>query len=334
MAEGGKIADFFAQVGFKIETKELGKVGTLLKKFEANLNQVGKTAAVAGEKIEKALSGAARERSKFGIQKKIDLFKKLGGEVDTFQRKLNPTTKKSSLDALNLALDKAIHKQRQLSSGRVSPSKPKDDGKFTQAGFFSKEGNIRSQLKLLPIQKQKVEELAVAFEKEGMSRAQANARIKEAIADMKRHNKQIEIAERKAKKLSFANQRLVSSAKQLAGSYIGVFAAMRAVGQIKEIGQNLESAEAGMLSVTESSATLAKDLAFVDKQAVRLGLDLVQTTKGFVKLKASSRGMKEEDLQGVFLGIAESGTVMQLSQDDIAGSIRAVQQMMTRMLVM
>ena len=280
MASGGKIADFFAKVGFKVDTK-------VLKKVETHLNQMSKS------------------------------FNKVATEFDKASRKIQ-----SSLDRINA--------KSQARATFKKAATPKDKGRFTAAGFLAKESNIRNSINLTEKQKKKIENLARSFEKERTSRARANAEIKNQVSIYKKANTQAAIQEKRLNRLNFAQIRASQSAKQLAGAFVSVFTAIEAIGAIKRTGQALESARAGMLAASDGADGLAKDLAFVDKQSVRLGLNLAATTKDFVKLRAVAKDISDEDLQDIFLGVAESGTVLQLTADDMKGALRAVQQMMSK----
>ena len=279
MASGGKIADFFAKVGFKVDTQEL-------KKVETHLTNMSKS------------------------------FKKVAHDFDRASKKIQ------------LALDKLNIKRtaKKPFKKAVSP----DDSKFDAKAFFSKESNIRNVLGLTQKQRKAIERLALAYQRSEITTAQANARLKNQIALRKRANTQIKVQERRINKLNFAQIRAIGSAKQLVGAFASVYTAVEAIGAIKRTGQDLESARAGMLAASDGTQGLAKDLAFVDKQAVRLGLDLAATTKDFVKLRAVSKDISDEDLQDIFLGVAEAGTVLQLTADDMKGALRAVQQMMSK----
>lgn len=274
MAFGGNIADFFASVKFKVDTKEL-------KKIDTHLNQLSKS------------------------------FKQVGMEFERTSRKIENS------------LSRAMKAKNIPSPVKDKPSPSKKSGGFSASGFFERESFIRSMLKLTPRQEKAVKRLARAYEENGKSTAEANARLKELIASRIRDNRQIERSTKKINDLNFAQQRAISSAKQLAGTFVSVFTAVQAVGSVVRVGQNLEAATAGMQAASVDSKDLAKSLAFVDEQSVRLGLDLAQTTKDFVKLKAVSKDMKDEDLKDVFLGVAEAGTVLQLTADDQAGALRA-----------
>lgn len=334
MAKGIKIADFFAKVGFKVDTQELKKIDSHLKKLGHSFEKVGSKAVKSGKKIEQVFSGLTLDRRKFGVQKKIDLLQKLGGEVATFKRRLVPTSKKSTFDRLSLDIDKAIHKQRQLNqvqkAAKTSAVSGSSVGKFSASGFFEREANIRSSLRLSEKQRKALTRLARIYEKQGMSLAQANAKLKDLTASRVRDNKAVERQIKRQNKLNFAQVRALGSLKQLVGGYVSVFTAMQSVGAIKRVGQDLESARAGMSAVSGNSKGLAKDLAFVDKHSVRLGLDLAATTKDFVKLRSVSKGMTDDGLADVFLGVAEAGTVLQLSSEDMKGALRALQQMMSK----
>jgi tape measure domain-containing protein len=136
---------------------------------------------------------------------------------------------------------------------------------------------------------------------------------------------------KEAQKQSFFMSKMTTSSKQLAGNMLGAFAIAAGGRAIVGIGQDMEAAAIAMDAATGSAAEGAIQMKFVRKEAERLGLDIVQVSKDYAKLFAAGEGkLPAEEIQNIFLGVAEAATVMGLSQDDAAGSIRAIQQMMAK----
>lgn len=273
---GGKIADFFAEVGFKINTKELKKIQKPLKDFEKNLNSISKAADKAGKKIEKALSMSGFEKKEAQLKKKA----------------------------------------QRTSKGTVAKT-------FDSESFFEREAVIRTGLKLTEKQNKELRERAKILEREGVSLAKGNALLKARTAEMLR-------GAQATKKYNFMLQRASSSARQLTSNLASAFVVAEFVSGVVTTGQALEGAAASMEAVTLNSEQLKRALEFVDKQSVRLGLNLANTSKDFVKLKAVTKGIKDEDIEEIFLGIAEAGVVFQKSADDQSGALRAVIQMFSK----
>lgn len=72
--------------------------------------------------------------------------------------------------------------------------------------------------------------------------------------------------------------------------------------------------------------------AFLREESQRLGLNLQDSVKSFSNLTAAARlsGVSLEESEKIFRGMAEAGTAMQMSQDDINGAMRAVVQIMSK----
>lgn len=117
---------------------------------------------------------------------------------------------------------------------------------------------------------------------------------------------------------------LTDSTRNMVRAYVSLFALLEGTTAIKNVGMQFEGMRAGMLITSDNAKVVGENLEFVDKEATRLGLDIVDTSKSFVRLAAAAKGkMNLGDTKELFLGIAEASTVMQLSQDDLNGALRA-----------
>ena len=162
---------------------------------------------------------------------------------------------------------------------------------------------------------------------EAISKGNVEA-LKDVAAEVRRSSRSIQ---RSMREMTFVQQGLHDSTKNMIRSYISLFALFEGTRAIKNVGMQFEGMRAGMLIAAKDSDDVMTKLRFVDKEATRLGLNLVETSKSFVKISAAAKGrMAESDIQEIFLGIAEAGTVMQLSMDDVNGTLRAVQQMIQK----
>lgn len=121
------------------------------------------------------------------------------------------------------------------------------------------------------------------------------------------------------------------STKHAVRSLVSIYALASSANFIKTVGQGMEGMEAGMLAASENAEVATENIGFLRKESKRLGFDLVETSKAFVKLAASASGkVSNEDIKESFLGIVEAGRVFQLSTDDVTGSVRAIQQMFSK----
>lgn len=118
-----------------------------------------------------------------------------------------------------------------------------------------------------------------------------------------------------------------------AASYVG-FSAI--AGQLNAVGDAIEKQQATLSKLRFANngdvAKAAEDYAFLTAQAERLGQPLDALGKSFGGLAAATNGTQ---LQGaatrqIFLGIAESATVLNMSAQDTEGALLAVTQMASR----
>lgn len=75
------------------------------------------------------------------------------------------------------------------------------------------------------------------------------------------------------------------------------------------------------------AAEAGEELSFVKAEADRLGLSLDGLVGQYAKFLASSKSLKREDQRELFLGVAEAGTALALSADQMNGAMNAFEQM-------
>ncbi len=73
-------------------------------------------------------------------------------------------------------------------------------------------------------------------------------------------------------------------------------------------------------------------MAFVRREAHDLGLELTSAAKDYAQLAAASKGTRLEGqaTRDIFHAVASAATVLQLSSDDTSGSLKAINQMMSK----
>lgn len=135
---------------------------------------------------------------------------------------------------------------------------------------------------------------------------------------------------KKLKEQNYLMQRANQSSKQLVGNYISAFAAVGFLSNVTTIGQDFESINATFKAVSENSQVAGENLQFVRDETMRLGLSYKEAAKGFSQMLASNQGQLQLNaVKELFIGISEAGTLLGLSADDQAGSLRALQQMLS-----
>lgn len=135
---------------------------------------------------------------------------------------------------------------------------------------------------------------------------------------------------KKLKEQSYLMERANQSSKQLIGNYVSAFAAVGVLSNVTTIGQDFESINATFKAVSENAQTAGENIQFVRDETMRLGLSYKEAAKGFSQMLASNQGQLQlKDLKELFVGVSEAGTLLGLSADDQAGSLRALQQMLS-----
>lgn len=114
----------------------------------------------------------------------------------------------------------------------------------------------------------------------------------------------------------------------LAGGLGAAFAA----GQFVQTVTLFQAIESGLKAATGSTEAAQSAMAYVRAESDRLGLSLGSTAKDFTSFAASTRGteLEGEKTRKVFSAIAEAGTVLGLSADDMSGALLALSQMASK----
>lgn len=99
-------------------------------------------------------------------------------------------------------------------------------------------------------------------------------------------------------------------------------------------GQDLQSVESGLTAVTGSSEAAAKEMQYLRDQANRLGLDLIKTSRDYMKFSASTKGsMDSATTKNIFEGLSEYSTVLGLTADQSSLALNALSQMSAKSVV-
>lgn len=100
---------------------------------------------------------------------------------------------------------------------------------------------------------------------------------------------------------------------------------------VMDVGQQFEAAQNGLTAVTGSAAAAAKEFEYLRGESNRLGLDLLTTTKDFVRFYASANGkIDNSQIHNLFEGVSEYGRVVGATADEQSRSMRALQQSLSK----
>ncbi len=99
-----------------------------------------------------------------------------------------------------------------------------------------------------------------------------------------------------------------------------------------EASLKMERIEARFRAGSNSAAEAASRLNFVRKTADKLGLSLISTAEEFSLLTAATRGTSAEGeaTRQIFLGIVNAAAALKLSNEQVVGAFRAIQQMASK----
>lgn len=98
-----------------------------------------------------------------------------------------------------------------------------------------------------------------------------------------------------------------------------------------DVGKRFESRQAGMLVATGNKEDAANQIAYLDNQIRRLGLDVDIASKGFVQLGVAGKGVLAQDqIRSIFQGLSELGTAVQLDPMRYEKAILAISQIMNK----
>lgn len=124
----------------------------------------------------------------------------------------------------------------------------------------------------------------------------------------------------------------VSRSARLAQNAIAAVFAARAIKGIVDAGMQMQRFERSMRVATGSAEQAAKEMAFVQKAAKDLGLNLETTAGSYSKLIAAAKGtsLAGKESREIFLAISEASTVLGLTTDQTAGALTAIEQIISK----
>ena len=129
-------------------------------------------------------------------------------------------------------------------------------------------------------------------------------------------------------KIAFSTAKIGSFAAALAAVGFSVMRFSKSIAAIEAIDRTMEAA-------TGSAENAAKAWAFVEKESKRLGLSLEVTSSRYAKLSAAMMGtsIQGEELDKIFTAIAEKGAILGLTNERIALTFLAIEQMGSKSVV-
>ena len=267
----------------------------------------------------------ARDMFKFvntvGWKNDIESFRRLKKEVRGF---------KKEIDSMYKGINKNLPKSPFTTSSTNIPRQPRPSAPNLDAEqrFIEKqEDMIRNflisnrQMRELNDKKRKQIELQLKSKKTlqdtRFEMRKIRTTLQDNLAERKKNTREME-------KQNALTKRMNASYLQLGTSIASAYTALAAGQQIVQTGIAIEGINKTLLSVTGSTQAAAEEFRFLEEESLRLGLSLQEGGKAYAKLLAAGKGKLElQDIRDTFTAVSEAGTVLGLSQDDMAGGIRA-----------
>jgi hypothetical protein len=222
---------------------------------------------------------------------------------------------------------------------------------ITQGGGFKGYTSQQQSRLVESAQKQSTQKGADAFVRAARDveryRPLGGAKIDEAIAsgnidqlrtvtkELSRMNHELEKQRRHSIGAAAAMSSLQDSTRNMVREYASLYALFAGTTYFKEQVKALDSMNASILAVSDNSEQAADTVGYLKGVIVQNGLSLKDTTKDFVKLRAAMQDKYSLDqTKQAFESLTKSGVILQLSQDDMAGTVKAVSQMFSKQQVM
>ncbi|PCH98216.1 MAG: hypothetical protein COB76_07250, partial [Alphaproteobacteria bacterium] len=114
--------------------------------------------------------------------------------------------------------------------------------------------------------------------------------------------------------------------------YAGLGGIIRSARSVNETGIAFQGLRTALEAITGSSQGAASEMAFLEAESERLGLNLLETAKSYMQIAAASKdtNLEGQPTRDIFTAIAEAATVLQLSVDQTSGSLKAIGQIMSK----
>lgn len=115
-------------------------------------------------------------------------------------------------------------------------------------------------------------------------------------------------------------------------AFVGLDSAYTVIDKLFTTIVEFDRLDSALKNVTNSTQEFNQSQAFIERLANRNGQNIQVLTKSYMSLLAASRGTNLEGLQTqrIFTALTNAGAALKMSNDDLEGALRAVQQMMSK----
>jgi tape measure domain-containing protein len=135
-----------------------------------------------------------------------------------------------------------------------------------------------------------------------------------------------------AARSSASSMTMLGSAAKTALGFMSVYTVIEFARAVMDAGLAMDSLQRSFVAVTGSQAAAGETLRFLREESGRLGQNFYALAPEFKNVMAAARGtaMEGENVRKMFSAIAGASTALGLSADDTHGTLRALQQMMSK----
>ena len=320
MANDTRVAGIYSEIKYKFDPKSLKQ----LKQFKKDITD-----------LERKLKGL----SKLKASPKVSL--NSTKELKTEKAKTKAVSKRVDEEQrLSMVISKRRKFEDKLSAAGVSGRElgtyrsgfNKVSQSFVQGNKSSGQFNLWMEQqydKLIP----KAKALKVQQQKIVESQRQYVRETKKAEKALQGAWSFIGKAAQKQDKLNEKAKKGANTFKRMRSMFVGMiqaYTAFSALANVNTVGKDFENA--GIMMETALKDNAGPAMEFLIHQSRRLGIDAAESAKGFSRyaLAAQQLGFSFEQVKQQFLGVAEAATVFGLSQEQITGTIRALEQMASK----
>lgn len=137
---------------------------------------------------------------------------------------------------------------------------------------------------------------------------------------------------RELSKQSFIARATGDSIRNLARSYISIFAIIAAGGAAFRVSKELDSVRATLVASSDSAEEAGNTFNFVAAESKRLGTDLTESARGYAKVAAAGKltGLSNLEVKESFKAITEASTAFGLSSEESGGIFKAYTQILSK----
>lgn len=125
---------------------------------------------------------------------------------------------------------------------------------------------------------------------------------------------------------AFSAKAMSDSMRNMARSYLSVFAVVGGGGMAAKSGMNLASAQVGLITGTGSYEAAGKELEFLKEVSRVYGTATTDTIKAYGKISAGAKtaGLSVEQIRELFIGLNEAAVGFSLTADEMTGVFKAI----------